>query len=132
MIIFPGQIDSYRSRSNGDRLMTISYYSRFAPEVNKVLDKELGTEYMIIMIPTSSEELGDFQSETPEQSKERFRKHMNSLINQVSDKKKNKDWREEFKKELIDKKIIKKSTTELSMEGYVQVIGMLNEKLYDK
>lgn len=133
MIVFPGQVDSYRSRGNGDRLMTISYYSGYAQEVNKVLNEELGTEYMIMMIPTNSKEYEEFKDETEEQTVERMRRHMNSLIGQIA-KKLNLDsklYREDFKKELIKNGLIVESTTELKLAGYVEVIGILNKKLYE-
>ena len=90
-----------------------------------------GTQFIVMLVEANSEEADNFSDESLEDSIERFRKHMNSLINQVAEKNgfKSAEFRELFKKELIGLKLIKLSTKELNLEGYAKVIGILNTKL---
>jgi len=134
MIIFPGQFESFRTRGNGDRILSISTYSKYAREVSMVTNDEIGTEYLIVMIPTSSKEAEEFRDETLEESTERFRKRMNSLINTYSELTEidGKLCRETIKTELKGRGLIRESTKELDLQGYVQVIAILNEKIYER
>lgn len=91
-----------------------------------------GTQFIVMMIEADTKEAQEFRDESPEESKERFRKRMNSLINQVAEANgfKGPEFRDLFKTELKERGLIKESTKELNLEGYAKVIGILNEKLY--
>lgn len=132
MIIFPAQLEGYRSRSTGDRIISFCTYEDHAGDVTEVIQSKIGTEYLVMLVPTGSEEHNEFVSETPEQSKERFRKRMNALIDE-SAKRKGVDPREYrvlVKEKLKTLKLIKESTKELDLEGYSQVIALLlNNKI---
>lgn len=89
-----------------------------------------GTQYVVVMIEAESKEAQSFVDETPEETKERFRKHMNSLVNSVGEKlgKTPDVFRLEFKDELKKMGIIKDTTLELDIAGYAKVIALLKQK----
>lgn len=132
MIIFPVQLDGFRISKIGDRTLTLHTYEQYAGEVSRLTDKPMGTEYIAIFIPTDAkEEIEEFKNETPDETKERFRKRMNALIGELAKKQGTsaEKLREELKKEWIVKGIIKKSTTELDIAGYAARITELMSKL---
>lgn len=134
MIILPLQYDRHSGPDAiGQHKITFTLDESIATEFNPMSIKK-GTQFIVMMIETNTKEAEEFRDETPEESKERFRKRMNSLINQVAELNgfKSDEYREVFKQELKDGKLIKESTKELSLEGYAQVIGILNQKMYGK
>lgn len=134
MIILPLQYDRHSGPDAiGQHKLTFTLDESVATEFNPMSIKK-GTQFIVVLVEAITKEADEFRDESPEESKERFRKRMNSLINQIADlySIKPAEYRETFKKELVQIGVIKKSTTELSLEGYVQVIGILNSKLYGK
>jgi len=134
MQILPLQWERGTTNSIGDRKLTFSADKSIDLGDFNPFKIEQGTQFIVILLDANSEEINDFKTESSEETKERFRKRMNSLITQYSDliKQDPKIWREKFKKDLIDKKIIQKSTTELTIGGYARVIIILNEKIHDE
>lgn len=105
----------------------------FTSDRNNAVDPALtniknGSQFYVVMIPI--EESQEFAQETPEETKERFRKHMNSLINQIAELKKIESvvYREAFKTHLKSIGMIKESTKELDLPGYSKAIIILKEK----
>ena len=134
MIIFPVQLDGFRISKIGDRTLTLHTYEQYAGEVSKLTDKPMGTEYIAIFIPSDAkEEIDEFKSETPEETKERFRKRFNALIGELATIRKTsaEKLREEFKIGWIKSGVIKKSTTELDIAGYAARINELVKLIHD-
>jgi len=132
MIILQLQYDRHSGPDAiGQHKITFSMDESIATEFNPMTIKK-GTQFIVMLIEANSKEADEFRDESPEETKERFRKRMNSLINQVAEKNgfKPKEFRDLFKQELVSKKLIRESTTELDLQGYVKVIAILNEKLY--
>lgn len=105
----------------------------FTSDRNNPVDPKLtniknGTQFYVVMIPI--EESTEFAQETEEETKERFRKHMNALINRVAELTNSNPsvYRENFKQHLKELGIIKNSTVELDLPGYSKVIVMLKDK----
>lgn len=131
MITFAAQFEGFSTRATGDRILRLSTYEDQSAEVGKIVNGKIGQEYLVMMVPTDTPEFTDFHSETPEETRERFRKHMNSLINQVAEKegKKPGEVRESFKEFLRSQDMIASSTNELSIEGYARAISILKKRL---
>jgi hypothetical protein len=134
MIVYAAQFDGFSVSKLGDRVLKLRAYDKFAEEISKVTNGKIGQEYVVVMIPSSDKEsLADFTEENPEQTKERFRKRMNALINEYAETT-HKDpiaTREEFKNELKFSGIVKESTKELQLDGYAVVISKLLGKIHD-
>lgn len=94
---------------------------------------EQGTQFIVILIDANSKEAEEFVEETPEETKDRFRKRMNALINTAAEQRGQnpKEFREEYKKVLISKGIIKESTNELDLQGYARVIADLQQETHE-
>lgn len=134
MIILPLQYDRHSGPDAiGQHKLTFTLDESVATEFNPMSIKK-GTQFIVMMIEADTKEAQEFRDESPEESKERFRKRMNSLINQVAEANgfKGPEFRDLFKTELKERGLINVSTKELSLEGYAKVIGILNEKLYGK
>ena len=134
MVIFPIQIDSFRISKIGDRTLTLHTYEEYADEVSKLTNSQMGKEYIAVFIPTEKkEELEQFRSETPEETKERFRKRMNALIGELGtiQGESAEKIREVLKRDWILRGIIKKSTTELDIQGYAGRITELLAKIHE-
>lgn len=137
MIILQLQYDSHRGPDAiGSHKLTFSMdeSTEMGDSFKDLITSKKGTQYVVMLTEANSKEAQEFRDESPDESKERFRKRMNSLINQVAEKNgfKPPEFRGLFKKELIDLKMIKESTKELTLEGYAKVIGILNSKLYGR
>lgn len=98
-----------------------------------VMRYKKGTQFTVVFIESGTKEEKEFSTESSEETKERFRKHMNSLINSTAEllKKKPEEFREEFKKELKFIGLIGVSTKELEVDGYAKVITLLKQKQHD-
>ena len=90
-----------------------------------------GTQFMLMMIPTNSTEYNEFANETIEKTKERFSKHMHSLIGEIAKEKKIKpeEYKDMIRTSLIKAGRIKKSTTELDIAGLSETIIHLRKVL---
>ena len=134
MIILPLQWDRHSGPDAiGQHKLTFTLDESVATEFNPMQIKK-GTQFIVMMIEVNSKEAEEFRDETPEESKERFRKRMNSLINQVAEKTNvtSVEYRKTIKSEFIRIGLIKESTTELDLAGYAQAIAILNDKLYER
>jgi hypothetical protein len=128
MVIFPAQLDGFSSRGDGVRIIKLSTYQEHAIEVSKATNMEIGTEFMVMLIPTSEkEEIASFASETKEETLLRFKKRMEALITDIANQKGigHEQYRTEIKEMLKEKGFITTSTKELDIEGYAQVISLL-------
>lgn len=127
MIIFPAQLEGYRSRSTGDRIISFCTYEDHAGDVTEVIQSKIGTEYLVMLVPTGTQEHDAFVSETPEETKTRFQKRMHAIIDQQAKDKgvDSNSYRASIKSELKSLGLIKDSTTELTVKGYAQVISLL-------
>lgn len=135
MIIFAAQLDGFSISKIGDRVLKLRTYDQYAEEVSQITNSKMGSEYIIMMIPTTNkEELNNWTQETTEQVQERFRKHMNALITQCAEKTGEEPavFRERLKEELKEKGLIRESTKELDTNGYAEVIVLLKEILWKK
>ena len=134
MITFAAQFDGFRISKVGDRILQLRSYDGYAEELSKVTNGKMGQEFIVLMIPTNdTKAIEEFKNETPEQTKSRFSRQMNAMISEIaklSGKTKD-EYRNSVKQHLIDNGIIKKSTTELDVEGYAFVITKLKEKRYE-
>jgi len=127
MILLSGQLDRYNSRS-GEGLLTFNIYEQDMDEYSQVIRNKTGQEYLIMLIPTSdSKELNEFRDETMEETTERFRRRMNALIQDIAviRGQEKDEFREFIKAQLVGEGLIKKSTTELKIDGYAKVISRL-------
>lgn len=133
MIVLPLQYDRHSGPDSiGQHKLTFTLDETVATEFNPMSIRK-GTQFIVMLIEADSKEAEEFRDETLEESTERFRKRMNSLISQVAEKR-NEDpieFRKMFKQELINHKMIINSTKELTLEGYVKAIGILNSKIHD-
>lgn len=128
MIFFAAQLDSFRITKIGDRILSLHTYEKFAEEIAKLTSGKMGKEYVVIMIPSENQqEIDEFRSETPEETKERFRKRMNAIVTDIakSTGRKPEELREEFKAQWKKEGIIKESTNELDVAGLAKVITQL-------
>lgn len=118
--------------SVGQHKLVFTLDESVASDFNPMSIKK-GTQFIVMLIEAGSKEADEFRSETHDETKERFRKHMNSLINSIADLLGilPKDYREQFKNELKKENIIKNSTMELTIEGYALVITKLKQKRYE-
>lgn len=138
MIFFAAQLDSFRITKIGDRILSLHTYEKFAEEIAKLTSGKMGKEYVVIMIPSENQqEIDEFRSETPEETKERFRKRMNALVTDIakSTGRKPEELREEFKAQWKREGLIKESTNELDVAGLAKVItslvGIQHERRHD-
>lgn len=128
MIIFPCQLDSFRISKIGDRTLTLHTYEQHAEEVGKLTNSKMGKEYIAILIPTENkQEIDEFRSETPEETKERFRRRMNAIITDIAKTtdRRAEELREEFKTQWKADGLIKESTNELDIAGLANIITKL-------
>lgn len=133
MIFFAAQLHRFNILTSGDRIITLSSYDKFAEEISKITNSGMGKEFVVIMIPTEDQaQVDEFRNESPEETKERFRKRMNALIGELAQLKGTsaEKLREELKKEWIEKGLIQKSTTELSTAGYAERITDLLGRIH--
>lgn len=132
-IIFHGQLDGYRSRSSGDRLVTFGTYEDNPGDINEIINSKIGSEFLIIAIPTAdSKAMKEWTDESPAETLDRFRKHMNALIQDCAEIKglDKAVFRESIKQKLKKDGLIKESTKELTLEGYATVIDRLKKLKY--
>jgi hypothetical protein len=130
MIILPAQFEGFRSRSTGDRLLTLCIYQENADEFSKITNSPIGTEYLVMMIPTANtKELHEWKTETKDETISRFRKHMNALISDCAQLagRDYKEYREYIKSLLKRDGLIETSTMELSIDGLATVISKLKK-----
>lgn len=135
MITFAGQLDGFRISKIGDRVLSIRTYDQYAEDVSKVINEPMGSEFIVIMIPTKDKEsVKQWQEETPEETKERFRRRMNALVNEYAEllNEDAKEVRTQIKVELQKQGIISESTKELDIAGYSEVIVFLKNKIYER
>lgn len=133
MIIIPLQWDKHSGPDAvGQHKFVFSADESVDIDMNLIRAKK-GTQFIVMMIEAGSDEADNFRSETYEETKERFRKHMNSLINSIADLKHvpATEYREEYKNILKDKKLIITSTSELDLQGYALVITELKKIKYE-
>jgi len=130
MMILPMQYDRHSGPDAvGSHKLTFSIDESVGLDGFNPMEIKKGTQFIVTLIEADSKEAEEFRSETPEESKERFRRRMNSLINKYADLGVS---REEFKEVLKEKGLIVESTKELDLAGYARVIALLNEKIYER
>jgi hypothetical protein len=134
MIIFPAQFESFRTRGHDNmRIINLSTYEEHADEVSKIVNGKLGQEYIVMMIPTNTDEQKTFTSETPDETKNRFWKQMHALITDIAELKgvKPDEWKETMKQSLKQEGKIKESTKELDIQQLASVIIRLKRYKYE-
>src|SRR3990167_10123222 len=135
MIVFAAQLHRFNILTSGDRIITLSSYQQYAEEISKITNSGMGKEFVVIMIPSeSTQEIDEFRNETPDETKERFRKRMNALIGELAkiDGRSAERVREDLKSKWVKEGLIKKSTTEFDIAGYAarinELLGRISEK----
>ena len=129
--MFPVQIDRFTITRTGDRILHLHTYEEYAEEVSQVTNKPMGTEYMLVLMETKSQEYEDFKSETPDQTRDRFWKQFHALITEVSVilKEKPEIFKKTIKDTLKKEGKIKDSTKELTVEQLAnEIIRLKNYK----
>lgn len=130
MMVLPMQYDRHSGPDAvGQHKLTFSIDESVGLDGFNPMEIKKGTQFIVTLIEADSKEAEEFRSETPAESKERFRKRMNSLINRYSELGVS---REEFKEFLKERGLITESTKELDLAGYARVIALLNEKIYER
>lgn len=127
MIEFKGQKDKYSERSTGERLITFTIYQDNTNAISELALAKQGTEYSIVLTPTS----GEFRSETKEEQQKRYKKRFEVLIRELA-KLQNIDeekYREQTKTKLIQSKIIKESTSELTVDQLGEFISKFEQTI---
>lgn len=129
MWILPLQWERGTTNSIGERKLVFSADKSVDLGDFNPFKIEQGTQFIVMFIEADSQEAINFRNETKEETIERFRRHMNSLINSVANLKKEdpKKYREDFKTELKREGLIKSSTLELNLQGYALVITKLKQ-----
>ena len=127
MIITPLQFEGFNTRTTGDRILRFSIYQEHAEDISEIINGKIGQEFIGVFIQTSSEEHESFQTETEDQTKERFWKHMHALIKDIEKLLGISDWKEQMKKKLIQEGKIRESTKELDLQGLAQIIIRLKK-----
>lgn len=131
MIIFPVQLDSFRITKIGDRVLTLHTYEEFAEEVSKLTNKSMGTEYMVLIMETSSKEYEDFKQETPDDTRERIWRQFHAEITDTAKLtgEKPDELKQSIKETLVREGKIKESTKELTVEQLAEeIIRLKNYK----
>lgn len=132
-IIIPLQFDGHRGPDAiGQHKLTFSIDESIATDFNPMSIKK-GAQFMVMLIPTDSVEMQDFQSETPEDTHNRFRKMMEATIGDIATMKgmDRDEYREEVKARLKQEGLIKSSTKELNLEQLGKVIVRLKEHKHE-
>lgn len=134
MYFLPLQWERGNTNSIGERKLVFSADKSIDLGDFNPFKIEQGTQYMVILVETNSEEFKEFQQETKEETTERFRKHMNALINKVADFRGESpvSYREKLKQMLRSNGVIKDSTKELTIEGYSRVINYLTRQIHER
>ena len=129
MLILPLQWERGTTNSIGERKLVFSADKSVDLGDFNPFKIEQGTQFIVMLIEANSKEATEFRTESKEETLERFRRHMNSMINSVSEalNKDPKIYREEFKTMLKQEELIKTSTKELNLQGYVLVISKLKQ-----
>ena len=133
MIVLPLQYDTHRGPDAiGQHKLVFTMDESITSDFNPLSIKK-GTQFLVMLVEADSKEMTDFATETKEETMQRFKRHLEALIADVAntlnvDKT---SFREEFKKELIKTGIIKKSTTELTLEQIAQQIIKLKQIKYE-
>ena len=117
----------------GQHKLTFTMDESVITDFNPMTIKK-GTQFIVMLVEAGSKEAEEFVSETPAETLERFRKHMNSLINQYAGAT---DFSPEFarievKNGLKILGLIKESTKELDLNGYVRAIAYIKDLTYEQ
>lgn len=129
MQILPLQWERGTTNSIGERKLVFSADKSVDLGDFNPFKIEQGTQFIVMLIEANSKEAIEFRNESKEETLERFRRHMNSLINSIAESfdKDPKIYREEFKTQLKHEGLIKLSTKELTLQGYALVISKLKQ-----
>ncbi len=89
---------------------------------------------LIIDVEKESEEVNQIATETPDKTKKRFSKRMHAMINDIARRKKisSEIVKDTLKKYLISRKLMKQSSTELSLEGLTIAIQFLQNEFKEE
>lgn len=134
MIILPVQYENHRGPDAvGQHKLTFTIDESVALDGFNPMTIKKGTQFIAMFIEAGTQEEKEFKTETKEETLERFRKHMNSLISSVAEALDvdAAQYRETFKVELKNIGLIHESTKELDLQGYAKAIALLKQKKHD-
>lgn len=134
MLTLPLQYDTHRGPDAvGQHKLTFTMDESVITDFNPMTIKK-GTQFIVMLVEAGTKEAEEFVSETPTETLERFRKHMNSLINQYAELVGcgAVEARTEIKKSLMTLGLIKESTKELDLSGYVRAIAYIKDLIYEQ
>lgn len=132
MIILPLQFEKHTGPDAvGQHKFTFSMDESLprGPDFKNLISVNKGTQFLVVMIEAGSNEATEFAAETKEETLSRFKKHMEVLISDIADLKglDKEKYRDEIKSILKKEGRIDKSTTELDLDGYANVITRLKK-----
>lgn len=130
MMFLPLQYDGHRGPDAiGSHKITFSIDESVDMGDFNPMSIKKGTQFIVMLVEAGTEEAEEFRGETLEETKNRFRKRMNAIIGDIAELKstKKEDEREEIKAKFIKEGIIKKSTSELSIDELAKVISRLTK-----
>ncbi len=106
-------------------------YNDCKEAISQIANADSGTEYLVMLIPTSDIQPKD--GETEEETKIRFKRMMEATIGDIAKIKglDRNEFRETFKKQLMKEGLIKESTTELALDQLEAVTGRLKKYKYE-
>jgi hypothetical protein len=136
MLILPLQWEKHSGPDAvGTHKFTFALDESIGIDFNPLLTAKKGTQFIVMMVETGTIEAEQLAQETPELTKERFRKRMNALISQISDLKGEHptEYRESVKAKLKERGWIETSTKDLTLDNLAAVIVELEKvrKHYD-
>jgi hypothetical protein len=130
IITFPGQYNSFRVTTTGDRIISFRIDEMYADKIKDIVSVPMGTEFVVNLVNVT----GDTNLSVEEESstvKERFWNKMHGLLGQLSELKKStpEQTKEYLKDWLKEKKYIKESTKELDLRGLAVACNYLEEQI---